>query len=204
MTNFAPNAEISLEEGLNLYNLKMQQAQHTLQVKGFAMPRPPMVTTTNGVQQGYRGELPPDLTQLNDSQLGTYMGLLSEWNTYVQVQLAEADMNLSKCKSDLSLVEAKLRILYQKDPEGKKRSNPERDDYVGSDRRFIESQAEVTYWETVYRYIRAIGYGAENAFSAVSRRITQRGQEVDRMNRTAGVTGGSNIPSGAIFGNARR
>ena len=121
MTNFAPSAEISLEEGLALYSGHMQQAMQQLGVKGIIMPSAPVTTGPNGVPIPYRGELPPDLTALNDMQLGTYMGLLSEWNMYVQGQLAEADSYLSKTKSDVALVEAKLRILYQKDPEGKKR-----------------------------------------------------------------------------------
>jgi hypothetical protein len=125
------------------------------------------------------------------------MGLLSEWNNYVQAQLAEASGCLSHAKAELELTEAKLRITYQRDPtEQKKRSNPERDDYVGTDPRYIQAKGEVLYWEKIYVFVRAIANAAEQSFAAVSRRITQRGQEIDRTNRTQGVTGGTNIPTG--------
>lgn len=199
MSNFVPNAEITLEEGTSLYKARSQQALSTLAGKGFAMPNPPQYQTAAGMQP-YRGELPSRITDLSDHELGHYMGLLSEWNGYVQTQLAEADMMLLEAKATLELVEAKLRIAYQKDPDGsKKRSNPERDDYVRQDRRYVEAQSNTIYWETIFRYVKAIAFAAENAFATVSRRITQRGQEIDRMNRTGNATGHNNI-SGPVFG----
>lgn len=202
MTNFNPNPEVSLEEGLNLFRQKAMAAQNNIAERGLIMPHQPMVYTTAG-NQPFRGELPADLTALNDQQLGTLMGLLSEWNNYAQAQLAEASSNLSAVKAELEFIEAKLRIAYQKDPaEHKKRSNPERDDYVGTDPRYLHAKSDVLYWEKIYVFVRAIANAAEQSFSAVSRRITQRGQEIDRMNRNQGVGGGSNI-QGPMFGPGR-
>jgi hypothetical protein len=155
--------------------------------------------STNAGPQSYRGELPSDITSLNDEQLGVYMGLLSEWNAYVQFQLAEADVQLSQAKSSRSLAEAKLRIAYRLDEENKKRSNPERDDYVQADRRFVEADSNMHYCESIWRYTKAIAFSADQAFSAISRRITQRGQDIERSRREGSVTGQANIPSGPLF-----
>lgn len=202
MSALVVKAEIDLQDGIDLYTNTMASSLTTLGQKGFVPPPLPMYNTQTG-QMYYRGELPADLTLLSDDQLGTYMGLLSEWNGYVQFQLAEADSQLSAAKAQIALVEAKLRIAYKYDEEGKKRSNPERDDCVGSDRRYVDANKNVLYWETIWRYTKAIAFRAEQAFSAVSRRITQRGQEVDRDRRTGNVTGHTNIPNGPLFGPKR-
>lgn len=202
MSNFNVSTEISLEEGVGLYEARIQQAMATLNTKGFTMSAPPTVQTQGGTMP-YRGELPPDLTTLNDSQLGTYMGLLSEWSTYVRTQMAEAQANFDEALAEQVLIEAKLRISYKMDEDGKKRSNPERDDMVGADRRYVEAKSKVIYWDTIRNYIKAIAFGAEAKFSAISRRITQRGQDLERERRTHGTTGGSNIPTGPMFNRPR-
>lgn len=205
MSNFNPNIEMSLEDGLGLMRQRAGEGRDNIYQRGFAMPRQPFVATTAG-QQPYRGELPPDLTALRDDELGTTLGLLTEWNNYVQAQLAEVQSNHSQAKAELEFIEAKLRISYQKDPaEHKKRSNPERDDYVGTDPRYVQAKSDCLYWEKIYLYVRAIANAAEQSFSAVSRRITQRGQEIDRMGRNNGVGGGTNLPpAGPLFSGGRR
>lgn len=201
MSNFAP-VGMSIEEGANLYTDRSRAALDALSKKGFGSPNPPMVQTSAGLMP-YQGTIPPNLPDLDDNMLGYYMGLLSEWNSYVQSQLAEASVQYTNAKAILEHTEAKLRIAYQVDENDKKRSNPERDDYMTTDRRFIEAKSNVIYWDTLYTSIKAIANSAENAFSAVSRRITQRGQEIDRGNRTGAVTGHANIPSGPMFGRGR-
>lgn len=202
MSQLNMKPEIDLQEGLDIYQAKMDAAITALGQKGFGPPNMPQYMTQAG-QMYYRGELPSDLTSLNDDQLGTYMGLLSEWNAYVQFQLAEADSQLTHAKAQLVLVEAKLRLSYQRDSNDKKRSNPERDDYVGSDRRYVEANGNLLYREGIWRYTKAIAFSAEQAFSAVSRRITQRGQEVERDRRNGGINQGTNAPTGPLFGPRR-
>lgn len=194
MPNFTPNNDVSLEDGKAIYEQRATQAIAVLAQKGFGNAPQPTVQTSAGPMP-YQGHIPPSLPEMNDNELGYYMGLLSEWNNYVQDQLAQASVQNTKAKTILEHVEAKLRIAYQYD-EGKKRSNPERDDYMTTDTRFVQAKSDVVYWDTIYTSIRAIANSAEQAFAAVSRRITQRGQEIDRGNRNSGVT---NIPTGPMF-----
>lgn len=199
MSNFKVTNSAPIEEGVSVYEGKAQQAIDALKAKGFASPLPPTYQTNIGVQP-YQGQIPPNLPDLDDNMLGYYMGLLSEWNSYVQWQLAESSIQLAKAKSILEHVEANLRLAYQVDESDKKRSNPERDDYMTADRRYVQARSDVIYWDTLYTTIKAIANSAEQAFSAVSRRITQRGQEIDRNNRNGGVNHGTNIPAGPMFG----
>lgn len=204
MTSFNPNTTMPLEEGISLYEARAKQALDAIQHKGFggADIQRPMLNTQLGPQP-YQGHIPPNLPELDDNALGYYMGLLSEWNTYVQHQLAEASVQFTKSKSILEHVEGHLRIVYQNDENDKKRSNPERDDYMTCDRRFVQAKSDLIYWDTIYTSIKAIANSAEQAFSAVSRRITQRGQEIDRGNRHGSVNGHVNLPSGPLFGRPR-
>jgi hypothetical protein len=199
--NFNPNNTMSLEDGINAYEARAAQALDALTSKGFGTPPPPMIQTNIGPQP-YTGHIPTNLPGLDDNSLGTYMGLLSEWNGYVQNQLAEANVQFTKAKQILEHTEAQLRIAYQVDPDSdKKRSNPERDDYVKADRRYVQANSDLLYWDYLYTKVKAVANSAEQAFSAVSRRITQRGQEIDRTNRTGGTTGHSNVNGpGAMFG----
>lgn len=197
MSNFNPSNEISLEEGIRLYEERAQQAIALLHQKGFGQRVPPQIQTNSGMMP-YQGTLPTNLPELTDDQLGYYMGVLTEWNAYVQDQLAQANVQYAKAKAIIEHVEAKLRIAYARDEEDKKRSNPERDDFMKADRRYLESNSNLIYWETLYTHIKAIANSADQAFSAVSRRITQRGQEIDRGNRGNTV---ANIGHGApMFG----
>ncbi len=200
MSSFKIDNSISLDDGLAIYQSRLAAAYTTIGQKGYPTPVAPTMQTLQGAVP-YRGELPPDITSLTDDQLGTYMGLLSEWNSYVQFQLAEADANLTQAKAALALTEAKLRVMHRLDDEGKKRSNPERDDYVQSEKAFVEANSLVIYWDTVWRFTRAIAWNAEHAFSTISRRITQRGQDIERQRREGGVTGHTNLaPTGPLFG----
>lgn len=205
MSNFKLQTDMSIEEGTALYESKAAMAIDQLKNKGFGAPTPPMMQVQGGGVIPYQGHLPADLPSLNDNSLGLYMGLLSEWNNYVQAQLAEASVQLAKSKSVLEHVEAKLRIAYGVDENDKKRTVQERDDLKTSDRRFIQANSDVIYWDTLYTSIRAIANSADQAFSAVSRRITQRGQEIDRNNRNGNVNNNSNnLPSGPFFGRNRQ
>lgn len=202
MTNFNPNNTMPIEEGQALYEDRAQRAISELTYKGFGGAKPPLMSTSAG-NMPYQGHIPANLPEMSDNELGYYMGLLSEWNNYVQQQLAEASVNFTKAKAILEHVEANLRIAYQVDENDRKRSNPERDDYMTSDRRYVEAKSSVIYWDTLYTSIRAVANSAEQAFAAVSRRITQRGQEIDRTNRVGGTTQQTNIAPGPMFGGRR-
>lgn len=199
MSNFNPNNRTSLEDGQAIYENRSQHALVTFSQMGFGTATPPSVQSVAGPTP-YTGHIPSNLPELNDTELGHQMGLLSEWNNYVQQKLAETSVQLMKAKAILEHIEAHLRIAYQVDDNDKKRSNPERDDYMICDNRFVDAKSSVIYWDSLYISIRAVANSAEQAFSAVSRRITQRGQEIDRGNRVGGTTGHTNIPQGPMFG----
>lgn len=196
------NTELSLEEGLAQFDINLQQSLLKLQQSGFYLPHEPTYSDGRGSVISYRGELPPDLTVLTDAQLGWHLTMLSSWSSYVQVKLAEADLNRTNSADKLDFLEAKLRskMLEEKPPEGgkpkKRLSNPEADAVVKCDRRYVELKTAFNYHEATYKMIRAAAHSAESNWNTVSRRITQRGQEIERDRRSGG---GGNLPAGPLF-----
>lgn len=178
--------DISLEEAANVLGTVPARVTQALAQKGFfGNSTPPTVQTAQG-QVPYNGSIPPDLTSLTDQMLGYYLGLLSGWMDYVQQQLAEAHSSMTTSTAKLEFVNAHLLMIHKKDGE-KKRPEAERKAMVLIDRRYVESQAESIYHETFYRHVKAIATSAEQNYSAISRRISQRQQDIERQKRTTGL-----------------
>jgi hypothetical protein len=60
---------------------------------------------------------------------------------------------------------------------------------VITDPRFNEAKSRVLYTEAVYKLTKTIRDKAQRNWETISRRITQRGQEIDRMKRESNVAG---------------
>lgn len=174
-----------LEEGQQLYARAAEQVVQTIASSGFVLPQVPRFVDQN--QNPLNGQLPPNLTDLTDDQLGWWLGYLSSWSDYVQNKLAEAELQMNSCAAALEFVEADLRISYKYDEHAKKRTDTERKDRVRIDRRYVEARTQSLYTESVYRYTNAIARAAERNWNSVSRRITQRGQDLERHRRDQGV-----------------
>lgn len=167
---------ISLEEGAQKYNVVKDQVQDAIIKMGIPPAGPPA--------DGFRGEMPDDITQLSDVELGKLLGKLDAWCEYTSVQLALVRSDRDAAEKELDLIAAKLRTRLKFDSEtGKKLTNTEREDLIKSDARYVEAQSKVLYYEGLYRYTEAIAEAAERSFKTVSRRITQRGQDLHRANR---------------------
>lgn len=200
MSSLTVDPQIPLEDGLALYDQRAQAALQALQQSGFYMPHEPYYADARGQNTPYRGELPPDLTVITDQQLGWYLTMLSNWLAYVQVKLAEADLNRTTAKDKIEFLEAKLKAkMIENKGEGKKKlSNPEVDAVVKCDQRYVTLKTNLNYFEAIYKMVRAVAHSAENAWDTVSRRITQRQQEIER-DRRSGSVGNSALPSGPMF-----
>jgi len=172
---------LPLDDGLNAYRIR-EAALDQFQKRGFVMPMAPVFQQGSSVSE-YRGEIPSDLTVLSDQQLGQYMSMLSLWINYVGIQMALARLEKTIAKHQLEFTEATIRLSYKRDDEGKKRTSQEREDMMRCDRRFIEANRTFVYLEAFAALIEVVYKSAEQNFNAVSRRITQRGQDQDRGNR---------------------
>jgi hypothetical protein len=175
-----------LEVGSSRLTSAVTDAQQTLHGKGLL----PV-----GMPAGdYKGEMPQDLTSLDDEELGDLLNHLSAWCAYVDYELAQASAQRDASNAALETSMARVRLAYKTDEEGRKLTVQEKTDLVLNDPRVNVAQSKALYCETLYTLTRVYRETAQRNWETVSRRITQRGQEVDRMKRQSNVAG---VPASA-------
>jgi hypothetical protein len=165
-----------------------QDALAQVQSRGIMAPSLP--------NSGYRGEMPQDLTGLGDDDLGDLLNNLSQYTGYVESELAKAQALVDSAKGQFEFIYARVRIGIKSLSEGRL-TDRDKTDLVITDSRVVDAQAKVIYSESVYRLTRTIREQAQRNWETVSRRITQRGQEIERMKRDHNVAGIQGPPQGA-------
>jgi hypothetical protein len=170
----------TLEEGSAALNVTQQALAYITQ-SGLPLPS---VSITQ-----YRGEMPPDITMLDDGTLGQLLNETGQWCSFLDFQLAQADANREDAKANLTFVKARIRIAIKNTEEGKKYTVQDKNDIMDTDPRVVAAQSRSLYCEAVYQLTKSIRDRAQRSWETVSRRITQRGQEVERMRRESNVAG---------------
>lgn len=144
----------------------------------------------------YAGQMPHDLVALTDEQLGQYLNMAGAWCAYVEAELAKASAARECAKAEMEFVRARVRIAI-KASDDKKLTAKDKDDLVETDPRVTSARSKELYTEAIYDMTKALREKAQRDWETISRRITQRGQEVERMRRQVNVEG---IPmSGRTF-----
>lgn len=132
-------------------------------------------------RSGFGGEMPPDITLLDDNQLGNLLNQLSEYAGYVESELAKSEIANNVAREQLEQLRALLRMSL-KHYEGKL-TVQDKSDTVESDARVIDLKQKYIYTDAVYKLTKTVLNRIQRNWDTVSRRITQRGQEVDRISR---------------------
>lgn len=186
------NIDVQTLEELNTGAKRLDTYQDALlQVQSRGIIAPTLPTS------GYRGEMPQDLTSLDDDDLGDLLNNLSQYTGYVESELAQAQTKLDSAKAQFDFTYAKVRIGVKAAAEGRL-TDRDKTDLVITDPRVVEAQASALYAEGIYRLTRTIREQAQRNWETVSRRITQRGQEVERMKRDHNVAG-IQAPQGRFY-----
>jgi hypothetical protein len=172
------DAEVGIQK-LDIYN----DALTHVQSRGLAVPSLPV--------SGYKGEMPQDITSLDDDKLGDLLNNLSQYCGFIDVELSAAQTKLDVAKAQYEFLYSRVRVGVKATIEGKM-TDKDRSDLVITDPRIHDSQCKLLYSEAVYRLIRNIRDQVQRSWDTVSRRITQRGQDIDRMKRESNVAG---VPS---------
>lgn len=133
--------------------------------------------------------LPHDLTSLNDNALGDLLNIYGQWTGYIDYQLARADGERQSAEAYLSFIQARVRIEIKSRAGDKKPTTQDKNDIMETHPQVIDAREKYMFWESTYRLTKSIRDSVQLAWETVSRRITQRGQEVDRMRRETNVAG---------------
>jgi hypothetical protein len=144
-----------------------------------------------GRPQGVTGELPADLSSLDDTALGDLLNSLSRWCGYLDTELTLAAAYKKQAEVHLAKTMARVRLTLRVDSDGKKLTDSDKNDQVEVDPRVVEASYQELYHFTVWSVVRGERDKAQKDWDTISRRITQRGQEVNRNRRDINV---SNTP----------
>lgn len=186
--DFHIDNQADFDGGLAAYSIHTQ-VMDQYQRGGFSIPHAPQ-QLLDGQVHPYRGEIPENVSDLSDDQLAQYMNMLSLWLEYVGTQQTLADMSHKEAEAQLDFAESTIRLTYKTDTEGKKRTAQERDDMVKTDIRYIKCRSTALYMETYLALVSNRYRAASQHYKVISRRITQRGQEIERGNRNEGAAHG--------------
>lgn len=183
--NLVPPA--TFETGIALLTVA-DAALADARARHFAIPPAPL-------HQQYHGVL-PDIVHLSDDALGALLGEISAWATYAEGQLAIAKHAKNRAEGILEFTRSRIRLALKADDNTRKLSNPDKDDLVNTDPRVLESARDFMFCEALFDLTKLHVTAAQRDWDTVSRRITQRGQEVERLKREANLQQG-NIPVSA-------
>jgi hypothetical protein len=131
--------------------------------------------------------IPASITSLTDRELGELLTAVGKYCGFVEEQLPvlKGDMEASKSYSDF--IQASVRIALKSNLSEGKLTNPERDDRTLVNPAVIDAQNAVLFKEAKWSIAKAIHGRCQRDWDTVSRRITQRGQDLDRSRREVSV-----------------
>lgn len=172
---------VELQSGIGSLSVHAEAEQ---QVLGWGLNMPQLSA------DGYRGEMPIDITSLDDEKLGDLLSKLSTYIGFVDAKVTTASIASKAADARLDFVRARVRIgLKAMAAQLGRLTTKDKDDIIETDPRVVEARSEALYYESVYLLSRSILKKAERDWDTVSRRITQRGQEVERMKRESNLAG---------------
>jgi hypothetical protein len=146
--------------------------------------------TTPALPPGFSGDLPADYTHYDDTQLGELLGTLSSYCAFVDMEKTKSSIALRA--TELTLRQAKAKVILTiraLGMGGKKVTVDEREAMMECDGRVQEAEFQHLYAFSYHELVKTTLDKSRLNWDTVSRRITQRGQEVDRLRRETSVAG---------------
>jgi hypothetical protein len=179
----------AMEEGQAAFGKITEAVRQQLTERGFPVRARPA---------GYTGALPSDLIRISDDELGRLLGDIETYMGWVEEELAMLRTAKLASEENRSFVEARVRVELRAMALGggvTKLTSDEAKDHMLTDPRVVDAAKNALFYDALHGEVKAVFESAARAWSTVSRRITQRGQDVDRMKRNPGAAN-----SGAFSG----
>ena len=169
-----------IDHGSRMLNVA-QDVRQKFESNGFAPPA--------GLANGFRGDLPPDITTLSDDELGDLLNNLSQYLGFVEFKLVEAEMEKAEAESQKEFIRARVRMNVK--GSGERMTAQDKTDVVEVDDRVLAAERKVLYTTGYYDMLKVVRNNVQKNWETASRRITQRGQAIERQVRGHNV---SNVP----------
>lgn len=162
---------------LKQYSSGLDDAKRSILEKGFSMPTKPI--------SGFNGQIPSDTVSLGDDELGDLLVQLSNWIEWAEIEMMQIKAQVDASKKKVDFLHSNIRIASRNS--GEKMTVQDKLDVTNCDKRVIEEEAKLLFYEAQYDLIRVMVNGAKTNWDTISRRITQRGQDLERMKRVDNV-----------------
>lgn len=175
-------SSIDAEEGLKQLDV-IADAMRAISEVGVKLPGKP--------QNGFDGMVPTALTTLDDDELGDLLQQLHVWCGFIETEFAKAESELEVSKAQLEFIESKVRITIRAMQEGRM-TVQDKVDATRTDERVSQAHSKYLFHFTKFNVLKSLRNMSQRAWETVSRRITQRGQDIERMRR--GETVGNQTP----------
>lgn len=167
---------MDLETGLKQFDVAMDVERAVLE-KGYSL--------NFSVPEGFAGFLPSSITALDDNELGELLNKLGAWIAHVHSDLVSAETKMMIAKEQLEFIQSQIRIAVRVQ-EGKMTAQ-DKTDQMNTNPKVVEAKARYIYCYSFYEYIKVIKEKGMKDWETVSRRITQRGQGIERSRRSENV-----------------
>lgn len=177
--------------GMQKFEITTQARDAVLQV----MPAPGTPFQPHQVDPRLEGFVIGVMTNLDDDALGELLRKAGEWADYVEYQLALFSAEKEGAQAQLEFIQASIRLSLRSDEiTGKKYTVAEKTDMMRTDPRVVEAQSKAIRTQAMYELAKSINAKAQRNWDTVSRRITQRGQQIERIKREHNI---SAVPAAA-------
>lgn len=169
------------------------EAMESLAKQGLTSVGPPV--------SGYRGEMPKELSSLDDERLGDLLNEASSLCAWLDEMYGQALAQHREADEILNSARADVRIKLKVDEDGKKMTVSDKNDRVENDPNVVEARRRELFYFVRVTVLRNARETAQKKWDTVSRHITIRGQEVERLRRGEAVAGAplrASRPGGAF------
>lgn len=200
-------------EGLDLYRQELtEQPQYTsIVAEAFDVIKSLRIPVN-----GYNGEapdMPDDITNLPDTDLGEYLNKQTQWAGYLSQKLAEFESYYTVVLNELEFTQANIHTDYLKDETINRTKITERKELMKTDKRYVTLNREKLRYEVICNVIKANLNATNNNWVNLSRQITLKGQDQQREFRSnnalnyvpkestpkaPGIKGFNNSPIGSV------
>lgn len=158
---------------LKRYSSGLDEAKRAILEKGLSMPTKP--------SSGFTGQIPPDTVSLGDDELGDLLVQLSNWIEWAEIEMMQVKAQVDASRKKVDFLHSNIRIAQK--ASGEKLTVQDKQDITNCDKRVIEEESKLLFFEAQYDLIKVMVTGAKTNWDTISRRITQRGQDLERMKR---------------------
>ena len=133
-------------------------------------------------------EIPLEITSLNDDELGNLLHRIDHMCGYIGEQLALYKAYADDAESVVNFTKERILTDFKAENGKSKLTVSEKDAILEVDPRVKQARDSYRFQDRLYTLTRAVRDRYQRHWETVSRRITQRGQDIERMKREGNVS----------------